>query len=245
MLAGDADDDGVFLTFLSGAEKNGVSFVGVPEVGAENEAILEVVSGGVVAVLNGFSVKFGEEGAEFPPIGFEAASVRGAFEGLGAEGDFPEKSGGGPIEVEVAVESADGLFGAVDAVEAGAGEHGLGGFAIDCGAVFQLLEDFGSAVAEFEVGESGAFWRGGGVGGGRFGGGVVFEDPGLIVRMKFLDGEGDDASVFPEGDDLAVVGDVVGLEALGAGLITPWAGFCEEKREREDGKNDRLYHEGQ
>lgn len=68
ILARDADDDGIFLPFLTRAEKDGMSFGAVPKMGAENEAILQVRGVRIHSILSGLSVELAEEVNELFPV---------------------------------------------------------------------------------------------------------------------------------------------------------------------------------
>ena len=51
--------------------------LGVPEVGAEEQTVLQVGLGRVGGVLGGVAVEFAEKGGEFLPIGLEQGIILG------------------------------------------------------------------------------------------------------------------------------------------------------------------------
>lgn len=147
------------------------------------------------------------------------------------------------------MKSADGLLGAINAIQADAGEHRFGNRAVDHGACVELFENFTAGIAKFEGVECGSLWRGLGNAGlsgitsvesGVGGRGVVGVNPGLVVFVKFIDSEGDDPVSLAEGDELPIVRDVRGLETLFSVGAAPFPGGKGSEGETEKG-NDRDF----
>jgi len=134
------------------------------------------------------------------------------------EGDFLELITAIPVKVEVAVETANRLSCAEAPIESDSGEHDFRESAFDKFTGEELFGDLGVGVTKFQGVESGTFW--GWIGGrvgvgvslflfGRWGfWGMICFNPLLIVGVEFLDGEGEDASSFAQGDLFSIVRDV-------------------------------------
>ena len=150
VLGGEAHGDDVFVALLSGAENDGVVVLGVPEVGSEHQAVLELGGFWEGGRLDGVAVEFGEELAEFVPVCLQIAVVGVLGCRLGLEGDLAEFSVASPVEVEVAVYASDGGLGFEDAIEAGSAEEGFVDGGGQAGALLEFFFDRSPGVAEFE-----------------------------------------------------------------------------------------------
>ena len=202
-----------------------MAFFGAPEVRAENEPVLQFIGVWIRRTLHRATMKHGENGSHFFPIVLQHASVGSSFNHFTPQGHFPEGVVLGPAEVEVAVEPADGVLGAVSPVESDARHHDIGRTAFDHFTHFKFGNDVFSRVSEFEGVKSGPFWRSRGIDCGRSGEGMVFNEPCLIYFVKLSDGEADDAASFFKGDEISVVRDVVRFKLLVTLGAAPESGF--------------------
>lgn len=53
---------------------------------------------------------------------------------------------------------------------------------------------------------------------------MIGTEPGLVIGMELLDGEGENAPPFSERDELAVIGNIGGFEGFISGGILPITG---------------------
>lgn len=243
-LGGDAHDHVVAEAFLAGAENDRVPVLGVPKMGAEDGAVLEVGRGREGSPLHRIAMELAEEVDELGPVSAQGGDVLAFADGLGLEGDLAEAAAFVPIEEQVAVEPADGGGGFEDSIQAGATEEG---FAEGGGDRFAGLE-FGfhgvAIIPELELIEGGTLgWRG--IVGEVLGVDIAAH-PSAIVFVENGNLEGEDASVAPlEGDAGAITGEELGLEALGALGIAPaahgtWCCEAGEKKKEEKGSHGNI-----
>lgn len=144
------------------------------------------------------------------------------------------------------MEAADGLFGFESAIEADPREHHGGDGAFYDLAFGELCSDLIAGVAEFEGIKGGPFGRGAGwffVIGVFLFGRVIGTEPGLIIGVEFFDREGEDATAPPQGDQLAIVGDVGCFEGLITGGIFPFSGREGRNCEKEGGEKRENTHD--
>ena len=121
----------------------------VPEVGAEDESVLEVTGVGIGCTLDGVTMKNGEKVDELRPVAFEGAAVGAEWFAFCAKGDFFEAVRAVPVEVEVAVKAANGLSGAEGAIQPNASDHDFGEGAFNSFAREKFFNDLGVRVAKF------------------------------------------------------------------------------------------------
>ena len=114
------------------------------------------------------------------------------------------------------MKSADGLLGPINAIEANPGQHDLRDGAVDVWTGVEFFEDDVPSVPKFEGVEGSAFGNFEFSGFRDLGGRVISLQPFLIFRMKFFDGEGENAAFATQGHEFSVIGNVVGFEAAGS-----------------------------
>lgn len=222
---------------------------GVPEVGAEDEAVLEVFGLGIGGSLCGITVEDSKEIDEFGPVVLKESAVGADGLAFGTQGDLLELVVSIPVEVEVAMEAADRLLGPVAAVEADAREEGCGDGAFDHLTFREFCGDVFIGVAEFQGVEGRAL--GGGFEGG-FGsvfpggffflGRVIGSKPGLVIGVKLIKGEGENTGTFAKGDGFSIVGNVGGFEGFIARGTFPISGGKGGEGEKEGGYQEEWAH---
>ena len=202
-----------------------MAFFGAPEVRAENESVLQFIGVWIRRTLRRATMKHGENRSHFFPVVLQHTSVGSSFYHFTSQGHFPEGVVLGPVEIEVAVEPADGVLGAVSPVESDARYHDIGRAAFDHFTHFKFGNDVFSRVSEFEGVKSSPFWWSRSIDFGRIGEGMVFNEPCLIYLMKLSDGEADDAASFFKGNQISIVRDVVRFKLLVTLGAAPESGF--------------------
>jgi hypothetical protein len=207
---GEADDDEELVVFHGGAEEDAALGLEVPEVIGGDGAVFELAEVDLVAGNEWFAVEDADDLDEFRETGFEFGfPCAGGFEG-GLEGDFLEFVLLVPGERECAWVAADGVFGVEDAVESGAGEHGVGHVGCEHRAGLEFVD---------HAGGGGGCW-------GSVCKRVVVVEPEEVIGVDFREGDGDFPVIAADDGEMGMVAfDETGVDGFVAPGIAPGAEF--------------------